>query len=54
VPSRKYPNQEEAEKKAKEIVVEAKQNATVFAEMARDNQTLSAPKGGTLDIIKKG
>ncbi|MCK0146393.1 SurA N-terminal domain-containing protein [Arenibacter sp. F26102] len=46
---------EEAEKKAKELLVEAKQKATVFAELARDNSDgPSAPKGGDLGYNQEG
>ena len=46
---------EEAEKRAKELLVEAKQKETVFAELARDNsEGPSAPKGGDLGYNQEG
>jgi peptidyl-prolyl cis-trans isomerase D len=46
---------EEAEKKAKELLVEAKQTNTVFAELARDNSDgPSAPQGGDLGYNQEG
>jgi peptidyl-prolyl cis-trans isomerase D len=46
---------EEAEKKAKELLVEAKKSGTVFAELARDNSDgPSAPQGGDLGYNQEG
>ena len=46
---------EEAEKKAKELLIEAKKSGTVFAELARDNSDgPSAPQGGDLGFFEEG
>jgi len=46
---------EEAEKKAKELLVEAKQKSVVFSELARDNSDgPSAPQGGDLGYNQEG
>jgi len=46
---------EEAEKKAKELLAEAKKGNTVFAELARDNSDgPSAPQGGDLGYNQEG
>ncbi|MDO6601136.1 peptidylprolyl isomerase [Arenibacter palladensis] len=46
---------EEAEKKAKELLAEAKKAGTVFAELARDNSDgPSAPQGGDLGYNQEG
>ena len=46
---------EEAEEKAKELLVDAKKSGTVFAELARDNSDgPSAPQGGDLGFFQEG
>jgi peptidyl-prolyl cis-trans isomerase D len=46
---------EEAEKRAKELLAEAKQNDVVFATLARDNSDgPSAPNGGDLGYFQQG
>ncbi len=46
---------EEAEKKAKELLKQAKSQGTVFAELARDNSDgPSAPRGGDLGYFQEG
>ena len=46
---------EEAEKKANELLIEAKKSQTVFAELARDNSDgPSAPQGGDLGFFQEG
>ncbi|GGW34219.1 peptidylprolyl isomerase [Arenibacter certesii] len=46
---------EEAEKKAKELLSEAKQNTTIFTQLARDNSDgPSAPSGGDLGYFQEG
>ena len=46
---------EEAEKKAKELLSDAKKSGTVFAELARDNSDgPSAPQGGDLGFFQEG
>jgi peptidyl-prolyl cis-trans isomerase D len=46
---------EEAEKRAKEVLVEAKQKDVVFATLARDNSDgPSAPNGGDLGYFQRG
>jgi len=46
---------EEAEAKAKELLIEAKKNGVVFSELARDNSDgPSAPNGGDLGYFQRG
>jgi peptidyl-prolyl cis-trans isomerase D len=46
---------EEAEKKAKEILVEAKKSNAIFSQLARDNSDgPSAPRGGDLGYFQEG
>ena len=46
---------DEAEAKAKELLIEAKKSGTVFAELARDNSDgPSAPNGGDLGFFQEG
>ena len=46
---------EEAEKKAKELLIEAKKPTSVFVELARDNsEGPSAPNGGDLGYFQEG
>ncbi|MEX0288103.1 MAG: peptidylprolyl isomerase [Flavobacteriaceae bacterium] len=46
---------EEAEKKANELLAEAKKSGTVFAQLARDNSDgPSAPQGGDLGFFQEG
>ncbi|PIB23334.1 peptidylprolyl isomerase [Maribacter sp. 4U21] len=46
---------EEAEKKAKELLIEAKKSGVVFSELARDNSDgPSAPNGGDLGYFQEG
>jgi len=46
---------EEAEKKAKEVLVEAKKSDAIFSQLARDNSDgPSAPRGGDLGYFQEG
>lgn len=48
-------SKEEAEKKAKELLREAKQNEAIFTQLARDNSDgPSAPRGGDLGYFQEG